>query len=104
MSKYTVESLIMTTFPRCLKLCSFVKIIGVHQCESTCPWKFDSAKLPVGIEILKKNIKNYTVVPPTVGHICFFCNPAQDQTTENPRCTDFCIRCGRHSEGIKRLL
>ena len=29
-------------FPECSKLCALVGYLGVGECESVCPWKFDS--------------------------------------------------------------
>ena len=36
------------------------------------------------------------------GHICFRCFHRFDQTQDNPAKTDWCVKCGHRSEGIKR--
>jgi hypothetical protein len=40
------HNLKMVAFPDCARKCAFVEIMGVGECESACPWKFDHAGNP----------------------------------------------------------
>lgn len=33
-------------FPECASRCKLVKLLGVCECESACPWKFDAEQQP----------------------------------------------------------
>jgi len=35
------------SFPECAKDCAAVEYLGVCECESVCPWKFDKDGNPV---------------------------------------------------------
>jgi hypothetical protein len=35
------------SFPECARRCGLVEILGVGECESVCPWKFDEHGNPV---------------------------------------------------------
>jgi hypothetical protein len=36
-----------TDFPACASQCVFVEAMGVGECESACPWKFDNDGKPI---------------------------------------------------------
>jgi len=36
-----------TDFPACASRCAFVEAMGVGECESACPWKFDNDGNPI---------------------------------------------------------
>jgi len=46
----SVDSQKTVAFPDCAKRCAFVKAMGVGECESACPWKFDREGNPVADE------------------------------------------------------
>ena len=40
-------------FPDCAGQCAALNILGVGECESICPWKFDATGRPLTIEELQ---------------------------------------------------
>ena len=50
-----VHNLKTVAFPDCASKCAFVEIMGVGECESACPWKFEHTGNPVDGEKLTQN-------------------------------------------------
>jgi epoxyqueuosine reductase QueG len=53
----TAHNLKTLAFPDCARKCAFIEIMGVGECESACPWKFDHAGNPVDGEKLRQNAR-----------------------------------------------
>ena len=43
----SAHNLKTTDFPACASRCAFIDAMGVGECESACPWKFDKDGNPV---------------------------------------------------------
>ena len=44
-------------FPECASRCAMVEYLGVGECESVCPWKFDKEGRPIEIGVAKVKAK-----------------------------------------------
>ena len=49
MKKKVAWSLKNIAFPRCSDLCRTIKYLGVGECESICPWKFEKKDIKLFI-------------------------------------------------------
>jgi len=50
-------------FPNCAKRCAFVEAMGVGECESACPWKFDHHGDPVDGDRSRQNVAGERPLP-----------------------------------------
>ena len=76
-------------FPDCVRKCAFVEIMGVGECESACPWKFDHTGNPVDGEKLLRKKRSEMSIKSGALLACCICGKRKATTRRFHRGTPF---------------